>query len=70
MSNLLSNAIMYNRPGGPVDITHQVTDSSQNLDIVVSDTGRGIATHDLPRLFLPFDRITPRPTTFREPGSA
>ena len=57
VTNLLSNAIKYNRPGGRVDITYQVSDTSRNLDITVADTGRGIAPHDFPRLFLPFDRI-------------
>lgn len=57
VNNLLSNAITFNRPGGRVDITYQTTDLPRNLDIVVADTGLGIATQDLPRLFLPFDRI-------------
>ena len=57
VTNLLSNAIKFNRPGGRVDISCQVPDASRNLEIIVSDTGRGIATHELPRLFLPFDRM-------------
>jgi PAS domain S-box-containing protein len=53
---LLSNAIKYNRPEGRVDLTYLVTNDAQ-LHIVVNDTGVGIGIQDLPRLFVPFDRL-------------
>ena len=56
VTNLLSNAIRYNRPTGRVDLSYALTSEGQ-LDIVVADTGVGIATQDLPRLFVPFERI-------------
>ena len=65
--NLLSNAIKYNHPGGQVEIHCELTptapetarrvEDSGGLDIVVTDTGRGIRAEDLPRLFTPFDRL-------------
>ena len=53
--NLLSNAIKYNRPGGHVDISSIAGDA--HLEVVVTDTGRGIRPEHLPRLFTPFDRL-------------
>ena len=65
--NLLSNAIKYNHPGGQVEIRCELTptapasgpgdERSGGVDIVVTDTGRGIRAEDLPRLFTPFDRL-------------
>lgn len=56
--NLLSNAIKYNHKGGKVQIQSYVTKSGA-VRVVVKDTGRGIATEDLPRLFRPFERLSP-----------
>lgn len=53
--NLLSNAIGYNHPGGHVTISCESSDGA--LRIAVTDTGRGIRSADLPRLFMPFDRL-------------
>jgi len=53
--NLLSNAIKYNRPSGTVRVTAAV--DGPTVVVRVSDTGPGIAAEDLPRLFIPFDRI-------------
>ena len=55
MLNLLSNAIKYNHPGGSVRVTAAVEDGAVALR--VSDSGPGIAPADLPRLFIPFDRL-------------
>jgi len=53
--NLVSNAIKYNRDDGSVTLRSAVDDG--HLLIEVSDTGRGIAPQDLPRMFEPFERL-------------
>jgi two-component system phosphate regulon sensor histidine kinase PhoR len=47
--NLIHNAIKFTRPGGRVSVT-AVTDG-QYLTVSVADTGVGISTDDLPRVF-------------------
>jgi PAS domain S-box-containing protein len=54
--NLLSNAIKYNRKGGRVTVTCQETPENR-LRIQVTDTGFGIASHNLEKLFMPFERL-------------
>ena len=54
--NLTSNAIKYNRPGGHVNLTAREVGAGE-VGIAVTDTGLGIPTEDLPRLFHPFDRL-------------
>jgi signal transduction histidine kinase/DNA-binding response OmpR family regulator len=54
--NLTSNAIKYNRPGGTVRITVQEL-VDDRIRIAVTDTGLGISTEDLARLFVPFERL-------------
>jgi PAS domain S-box-containing protein len=54
--NLLSNAIKYNHDGGSVRISGQSAADGW-VRIAVCDSGRGIATDALPRLFKPFERI-------------
>ena len=54
--NLLSNGVKYNREGGDILVTwHHVT--PDRLAIRVADTGIGIASEAMPRLFDPFDRL-------------
>jgi PAS domain S-box-containing protein len=53
--NLLSNAIKYNRPAGTVRLSIAI--ENETVIFAVSDTGPGIADEDLPRLFVPFDRL-------------
>ena len=55
LNNLLTNAITYNRPAGRVELSCRTT--GDQLTIAVKDTGVGIASRDLPQLFLPFDRL-------------
>ena len=57
--NLLNNAVKYNKNGGSVSI---YTETRLNNDlpfirISISDTGIGINTDDISKLFTPFERI-------------
>ena len=53
--NLLSNAIKYNRPGGSVAVTWRVSEGQ--CEVLVVDTGQGIAPDKLGSLFEPFNRL-------------
>ena len=64
--NLLSNALKYNKAGGRVDVTCRT--SGAYLDIVITDTGRGIRAEDFPRLFTPFDRLGAQATSVEGTG--
>lgn len=52
--NLLGNAVEYNRFGGSVDLKIEVQDA--DLELSVSDSGRGIAAEHVPHVFQPFYR--------------
>lgn len=52
--NLVSNAVKYNRPDGKVSVSAQA--EGEWIRVTVSDTGRGIAPENLPRLFEKFFR--------------
>ncbi len=56
LSHLLSNAVKYNRPGGRVTVSCRLLPAAR-LRIAVADTGPGVASADLARLFVPFDRL-------------
>jgi len=53
--NLISNGIKYNRPEGSVHVGCSVEDAS--LRLTVRDTGKGISSENLARLFAPFERL-------------
>ncbi|HEB26414.1 MAG TPA: GAF domain-containing protein [Porticoccus sp.] len=57
--NLLSNAVKYNNEGGSVAIKTEPA-GEDRLRIVITDTGIGIATADIDRLFDPFERLSSR----------
>ena len=53
LSNLLSNAVKYTPPGGRVHLTLRtlVTESGDQVELCVSDTGQGIPAASLPHIF-------------------
>jgi signal transduction histidine kinase len=54
VTNLLTNAIQYNQPGGEVRVK---LESQNDLAVLtVADTGQGIAAENLPRVFGRFFR--------------
>ena len=55
--NLLSNAVKFTPEGGTVTVRLEAT-AAHGLEIVVTDTGIGIAAADLPRLMQPFEQAT------------
>ncbi len=54
LTNLIDNAIKFNRDGGTVSISFNRDDRDR---ILVEDTGEGIPTHHLDRLFERFYRV-------------
>jgi PAS domain S-box-containing protein len=64
--NLLSNAVKYNRPGGRVRLTWQV--SAQSCIVRVIDTGRGISPEQFDKLFQPFNRLGAETSTVEGTG--
>ena len=54
ITNLLTNAIKYNKPGGVVSLALEELDES--VRIIVSDTGLGISEQDQQRIFDKFFR--------------
>jgi len=55
ISNLIDNAIKYNRPQGVVDIN--IGNTERNTTISVKDTGIGIPDEDIDRVFDRFYRV-------------
>jgi cell cycle sensor histidine kinase DivJ len=53
--NLLSNGVKYTPPGGEVRLTAAAVE--RGIEIVVRDTGTGIAAADLARLGQPFEQV-------------
>ena len=61
VTNLLENAVKYSPDGGAIRCVVSVTQQTASLS--VSDSGIGIASEDLPKLFSRFERIQNRRTS-------
>lgn len=60
IGNLVSNALKYAPPETSVDVV--VDGSRDEAWVSVSDAGPGLSEADQDRMFLPFQRVGPRPT--------
>ncbi len=58
--NLLSNAVKFTPAGGRVLLEARADPTVNELHLVVSDTGAGIAPNDLHKLFQPFTQLDTR----------
>ena len=58
--NLLSNAIKFSPPKTRVFVV--VSDLEEEVEISIQDQGPGISEEDQKKLYLKFERLTPRPT--------
>jgi signal transduction histidine kinase len=54
--NLISNAIKFNRPGGAITV-RALPDGPECVRVEVIDTGLGMTSRQLTRLFQPFERL-------------
>src|SRR5256714_5198008 len=55
LTNLIANAVKFNREGGEVVVTHERVEGRDR--ITVSDTGEGLAPEHMPRIFERFYRV-------------
>ena len=60
LNNLVSNAVKYNRDNGSVDV--RITKDGDLVTVAVSDTGIGMSSEDVSKLFGEFVRIKNRKT--------
>ncbi len=63
VGNLLENAITHTPEGGRVSVSarvlRQAQDEREAVEVTIADTGSGISSEDLPRLFDRFYRVDP-----------
>jgi len=65
--NILSNAIKYNVENGSVSVTIKA-DKNKRSQIIISDTGIGIASDHIDDLFKPFNRLGAEKTNIEGSG--
>jgi PAS domain S-box-containing protein len=65
--NLLANAIKYNREGGRAEVICTAREDGWT-SIAVRDTGMGISSEDMPKLFTPFERLSAAATDVEGSG--
>lgn len=56
VANIFSNALTYTNPGGTVAVSARQKDDG-SAEVLVRDTGRGIAEQELPKIFDRFYRV-------------
>jgi len=70
--NLLNNAIKYNKYGGSVYVNFLLLEKedlkNKKVRVIIEDTGIGIAETDIPKLFIPFERINQEQTVTEGTG--
>jgi signal transduction histidine kinase len=59
LSNLIGNAIKFTPPGGKIKTT--LVNAGEYIELSIKDTGRGIPSSDIPRLFERFSRASESP---------
>jgi CheY-like chemotaxis protein len=64
--NLLSNAVKYNRPNGTVNVSAEQIDD--RVRVRFRDTGIGIPSEKMSRLFVPFERLGAEQTPIEGTG--
>lgn len=57
LTNLIGNAIKFTPTGGSVAVEAALVDDGAEVEVGVRDTGPGIATTDLPKLFQKFQQL-------------
>ena len=65
--NLISNAVKYNHRGGTITIACR-EEGVGHAGIVVSDTGPGISSENIERIFVPFERLGAEQTAVEGTG--
>ncbi len=66
--NLLSNAVKYNREYGQIRVATSIVNEDSSIRIEVCDTGEGIDSSLLERVFAPFDRAGAEQTEIQGTG--
>jgi signal transduction histidine kinase len=56
-TNLMTNAITYNKPGGTVTVSYKVWEKEKQLEVTISDTGIGMSKEQMSHLFERFYRV-------------
>ncbi|MCB0488210.1 MAG: PAS domain S-box protein [Cyclobacteriaceae bacterium] len=58
--NLISNALKFSKSGTAVDV--RLRHSGNHFVVEVADQGQGIRAEEMPKLFLPFTKLSNKPT--------